>query len=881
MLKTRCFRLFAVVLFAGIILAAATISAHAADTRRVINVVYDNSGSMYKIIGTDKPLDTWSQALYAMETFATMLGPEDEMNIFLMSDNGANPINIKGSDSNRIAKIKASVTDTGGTPFETVEAAGEALRPTDPDTEYWLVVLTDGDFYQDNNSVQVDPDVVRSTIYNYADLEHNENVVYLAIGPDARTISGDNLHGFFCYHAKSSQEILGYITTIANQIFKQQIVPAGHIQKSGNKLTMNIDIPVTQILVFAQGKDIAVDSLTINSKDISATENHYVGVVLADAPLKYRDETQAAPGLEGVVQSYNAGSKPYEKGTYELTVSDTSNVEIYYIPGVDIDCVLLDENGVEVTSDQSHYAGIYGIDMRFVDRNTGEPVTSDLLQDAVFLATLQNAGRELPINSSVTSVQLEEGDAVLDAYAVLPGNVVVTSSHTYSVYPEPLRLDLSVEVPGEGYRLSALGKKTNPIIVTATDHKTGETISKDLWKQIDAEGVTVTSTCEEGSVNWIVTRGKDVSTWEIRPEYITDISDTGYGSVSLSFSVDYNGEPKSAHGSGNASTYIQGYTNSELKIDIEVPEATTEAAAVIGKEDGSAQEWESSGDTPAGAPDDSDADELSGKAANLHLGSLRNESDVMFRIYTKDEETGNYLPLTQQQFDNLEFDFECKDSLDGQDSKLRWKLTPTGEHGVFALTLDMLDAEKTAYSLRHIDKVVTVDIDASGELQDDLFIYQGSADTLITVHTMTLAELFSRIGAYVIGGAVFLFVLLGHLFKRKLRWKRFRPYAEDIATGNRIYVPKKRVWPSYILPWVPQRAKIRVQVPALNCRFADLHIKAAGAGQFYVVNINDYINNLITLNGTHVDLNAGRRRYTGVTLQYLDGMQNPIGRAHT
>lgn len=49
----------------------------------MINVVYDDSGSMYR---TDSVVDTWCQAKYSMEVFAAMLGEKDTLNVYYMSD---------------------------------------------------------------------------------------------------------------------------------------------------------------------------------------------------------------------------------------------------------------------------------------------------------------------------------------------------------------------------------------------------------------------------------------------------------------------------------------------------------------------------------------------------------------------------------------------------------------------------------------------------------------------------------------------------------------------------------------------------------------------------------------------------------------------------
>ena len=160
---------------------------------------------------------------------------------------------------------------------------------------------------------------------------------------------------------------------------------------------------------------------------------------------------------------------------------------------------------MEVKDDEKHYAGEYGITMRFLDPLTGEEVTSDLLDGAVFTAELVNGGEVQTIDSSTTSVNLKEGEVELNASAELPGHVTVSSSHTYTVYPEPIRLDVSAQIPGD-YKLSALGPDAEPILVTVTNFDTGEKLSQEEWDAVDAGGLTVSS---GGSVNWLVEKGDE------------------------------------------------------------------------------------------------------------------------------------------------------------------------------------------------------------------------------------------------------------------------------------------------------------------------------------------------------------------------------------
>lgn len=762
----------------------------AGDTQqRVIDVVYDDSGSMCSD-GTGA-VDRWSQALYAMEVFATMLGTQDEMNVYRMSDSGASPTNVKGSDDGRVDQIIGSLGETGNTPFETVEAAAGHITSVDPAASRWLVVLTDGEF-------QHQPDQgLEAALAEYA--AQGVQVVYLGIGA-AEQLSGDPAGGFYAYSAGSSTEILPCITEIANQIFQQQILPAGHITTSGNTMTLNIDIPVDQLLVFAQGEGISVEGMTGDSGPLTPTGSHRVEVTKANTPEGWQGQTVLAPGLCGVVQTYNAGEQPYPQGTYTLTVSDPSNVEIYYIAGTDIDCHLT-YNGVEVKDDEKHYAGEYGISMRFLDPLTGQEVQSDLLDGAVFTAQLKNGEEVQDIDSSTTSVFLKEGDVELSASAELPGHVTVTSSHTYTVYPEPILLDVAAQIPGD-YKLSALGPQAEPILVTVTHQDTGEKLSQEEWDAVDAGGLTASS---GGSVNWLVQKGTEVSTWEIRPDYITDMTDTGSGQLELTVKAEYELGTQAASGGGVFQVNIADYVASELKIEILPP------------------------------------------AQPIPLNDLAGAEGAQVKVYTKDEYTGEYNLLTQEQSQKVQLTLEA--------GALDWGLEPTGEAGVWTLK-PKDDGAALTYSGDGVAVLI------NGTLEDGSYRYQGSGSQDIPVQALTLLEKLIRALPYIGAGALVIFLLIGYLGKKKLRLKHMNPNVVNVNVRPRktLNVKYTKVWWSYLLPYFAQRATFRSNQPVFQCRVPNVIIKAAGGTSFYIVNLKGFASKNIRIDGNEVDPKQDRHK---------------------
>lgn len=789
MLKRAISLLCVLALVLTVLIPGWNASAAGETQQRVIDVVYDDSGSMCSD-GTGA-VDRWSQALYAMEVFATMLGAQDEMNVYRMSDFGANPTNVKGSDDGRVDQIIGSLGETGNTPFETVEAAASHITSVDPAASRWLVVLTDGEFqHQPTQGLE-------AALAGYA--AQGIQVVYLGIGA-AEQLSGDAAGGFYAYSAGSSTEILPCITEIANQIFQQQILPAGHITTSGNTMTLNIDIPVDQLLVFAQGEGISVESMTGDSGPITPTGSHRVEVTEANTPQGWQGQTILAPGLCGVVQTYTAGEQPYPQGTYTLTVSDPSNVEIYYIAGTDIDCHLT-YNGVEVKDDEKHYAGEYGISMRFLDPLTGQEVQSDLLDGAVFTAELKNGEEVQSIDSSTTSVFLQEGDVELSASAELPGHVTVTSSHTYTVYPEPIQLDVAAQIPGD-YKLSALGPEAQPILITVTNHDTGDKLSQEEWDAIDAGGLTISS---DGNVNWLVQKGSEVSTWEIRPDYITDMTDTGSGQMELTVKAEYELGTQAAAGAGAFQVSIADYVASELKIEILPPEQP------------------------------------------IPLNNVSGAEGAQVKVYTKDEYTGAYNLLTQEQTEAVQLTLEA--------GALDWALEPTGEAGVWSLK-----PKDDPAALTYGGDAVAVLV--SGTLEEGGFHYQGSGSENIPVQALTLLEKLIRALPYIGAAALFLFLLIGYLGKKKLRLKHMTPTVVNVNVRPRktLNVKCTKVWWSYLLPYFAQRATFSSHQPVFNCRFANVTIKAAGGNSFYIVNLKAFAGKATRIDGEEIDPKADRHK---------------------
>lgn len=586
------------------------------STGKIINVVYDDSRSMYLNNET-----RWCQAKYAMEVFCAMMGEEDTMNIYAM--NRSEVLTVRGDDPDRVAKVHAMTSTYSGTPFSTVTKAGNALRNEDSSYEHWLVVLTDGSF---DNTTQ---STVQSTLngYNAAGIK----TVYLAIGDSAVELQGDPNVGVYAEKAATTSEILSKVTNIANQIFEHQVLSGGFVATSGEETLLNIDIPTDQIVIFAQGEGASVGTLTLNGQTITPTASHSVKHSGDVMPLN-NEEIRVDTSLHGVVVTFDAGDTPFESGQFAVTVSNATAVEYYYRPGVTVNCELI-LNGNEVQSNDKLYAGDYEVALNFINPFTGKVIESELLSSAEFTLSVMNNDSEQVVTNRTGTITLVEGSVSIDAVAELPGNVFLTSQRDYTVLPEPVDLQLELTPNNITYSPDQLGDKGNPIILQVTDSKTGQPLSQEEWDQ-----TTVTAEEFDG-VKWNIVKGEDISTWELRP-----ISKDGTltnilpGEFDITISAAYEIGAQTGYGASTLKISMNEYAGNALDITIS---------------------------SPSGPYD---------------LNDMSNPEEMIVSVMYEDPQTGQLLPLTEEMWNSFMIKASSESRMswnieEGEDVGT-WKLTP-------------------------------------------------------------------------------------------------------------------------------------------------------------------------------------------------------------
>ena len=390
-------------------------SAYSSDKEpsRVINIVYDDSGSMISDNSGNK-CDTWCQAKYAMEVFAAMLGDNDKMNVYVMSDfqkaDSAPPIiSISGtsSDADNVSRIHQMLTKAANyTTFTTVEKAYADLQGESAD-EKWLIVLTDGEFNKPQKNA-------RDIENFFAAKDPDIKVMFCGMGPKACVISPNEANNVFFVKAETSADILEKITGICNRIFNTNKLNVDISSK-----TFDFDVPMSELVIFAQGEGVAFNNLMDSSGNAldgkSATVDvSYSEKASTDETGKYADPV-IDTNLVGTIANYKG---LYDIGKYTVDAPNAQTIEVYYKPAVEIMAFLVDEAGNEVDVGSTIEPGDYTLQLAFVKPRTTEKIEkSQLLGDVTFSAYLSGEGTD-PDRVYVPGDTISLGKGVYDIQAI-------------------------------------------------------------------------------------------------------------------------------------------------------------------------------------------------------------------------------------------------------------------------------------------------------------------------------------------------------------------------------------------------------------------------------------------------------------------------------
>lgn len=451
---------------------------------RVINVVYDDSGSM---INNGKLVDTWCQAKYSMEVFAAMLGQNDSMNVYVMSDYDGGAMSapprltLKGSSGaeTNVNQVHSMLTPASNTPFNAVRKAYDDLTRMQGD-EKWLVILTDGAFE--------DGAFTNQQVEEYLGQKAQDiNVMFLSMGADGAVIKSDDSKNIFFEKAQSNDQILNKITQICTRIFN-----SNKLEVDVSSGEFSFDIPMSEIVVFAQGDNVNISGITDGGGNKISYDKTPVKVRYSDKPSsRGYDDFIVDDKLNGSLATFSGDFSP---GVYKVDAGSAKTVEVYYKPNVEIMLYLVGQEGQEVPYTDGVRAGDYTVKFGFVKAGTNEPVAeSRLLGNIEYAASIDyNNGQQVQDCSNGSKVTIQEGKYHIDAAASYLKYNSVATHIDFDVYKDKeIQLEL-IESPEYQITMEEILHINEPMVFKATLE--GQEIPASEWAKMGEPELIIQNT---------------------------------------------------------------------------------------------------------------------------------------------------------------------------------------------------------------------------------------------------------------------------------------------------------------------------------------------------------------------------------------------------
>ena len=280
--------------------------------RKIVSLVYDDSGSMSG--------EKWEYTSYALQCFAAMLNDEDKLDITYMStyQKGSTSVNTKNL-AKAVEEIRKH-SSSGGTPADSIDTAFKALQAandTNPNSQYWLIILTDGQMAGDETA--------EDKVNKYADVTlpngTKAQIIYMTICDTNNAFTPQfTKTNVQTKKANTASEVTDIISDIACDISGRYEVDAADITWVDNKtVQVKADTPLTRMGVLVQRSQATISSVE-NPEGIKLKQIRSIPVALPMRSQKLSAEEAAS--LRGNVSLFGSLTGNIAADTYTIHFSE-------------------------------------------------------------------------------------------------------------------------------------------------------------------------------------------------------------------------------------------------------------------------------------------------------------------------------------------------------------------------------------------------------------------------------------------------------------------------------------------------------------------------------------------------------------------------------
>lgn len=340
MKKTICLLLVFVLLFVA--LPIGSVYADSTYTKKVVSILYDDSGSMNQDGNT-----AWAYANYAMQYFCGALNDGDQLYITYMSDytNTAMPAGFTSNRQEAINSIQNHVASSS-TPYAAIDHAKEAFykaEECDANTQFWLIVITDGNFSKDNFAVSKDDlDNKLHEISKEAMPNGSRPVIeFFAIGNNVTLPEDDEDNNIFVAQAKTDDDIVRELSDIADKVSGRYRADVRQINNT--TIEFSSDVPLSNISVVLQGENSDIVEAMAGDDSLEVASLYKLGEPKGGDGWN----KDGADKLKGALATLNNGQDNIPAGIYRIEFSNavsTDDLDIMVEPALELRISLFKED---------------------------------------------------------------------------------------------------------------------------------------------------------------------------------------------------------------------------------------------------------------------------------------------------------------------------------------------------------------------------------------------------------------------------------------------------------------------------------------------------------------------------------------------------------
>lgn len=527
---------------------------------RDIYVVYDDSGSMYKNYATGENVDTWSKAKYSMEVFASMLGEQDVMKIYYMSDYSKDgkadgpKITIEGDDdpNQNILKIQEQKTASKDTPFEAVEEAYDDLEDSSGE-EKWLIVLTDGQFLNGNGT----QDEQKNKLDQFLNEKDSDiNVIFLGLGQEAQNIDEVKSRNIYSERAVDSNQILEKVTEVFNRVYN-----TNSLKEIGSDGTFELDVPMSRITVFVQGDGSKVKSLKdAGGKEVGELVDSVKVSTTEKSDNSEHPDSNPKERLQGEIAIYEGEFTP---GTYQVNTENAAKTEIYYQPNLAVTAYLTNSNGERVDETMDLPSGDYTLHFEMISGLDGSSLPEnniiDESGDIEYEAHIKNNGKLIGEGyNDGDTIHVEEGGLEIDVTATFLRYNRVHDNLALSAFSDKA-VTFESSDPSD-WTLNKTLEANEPYFVSMKVE--GKTPTEQEWEQVGVPEIVVDENAEAKISAPIIEKTEEPGVFAITPNSEqSDFNHVPYGKETLKIVMDQNVDSIPWQGESDVELNIQDQRN--------------------------------------------------------------------------------------------------------------------------------------------------------------------------------------------------------------------------------------------------------------------------------------------------------------------------------